>query len=65
MTKKSIYEYAVLYHCEECGTRMIVEPAYTLAASEAEVKIAASRNIEDEDALNNLDRVEVIVRPFR
>ena len=65
MTKKTMYEYVVLYHCEECGTRIVVEPTYTLAISEAEVKLVAGRDIEDEDAINNLDRVEVIVRPFR
>ena len=56
--------YAVLYHCEDCGTRLIVEPDYILASSQDEVKLMAGRDIEDEDALANMDRVEVVVRPF-
>lgn len=64
MKKKSLYMYAVLYHCEDCGTKIIVEPNFTLATSNDEVKMVATREIEEFDALNNLDRVEVIVRPF-
>ena len=56
--------YAVLYHCEDCGTRLIVEPDYILASSQDEVKLMAGRDIEDEDALANMDRVEVVVCPF-
>lgn len=62
MKKKSLYEYAILFHSEE-ETELIVEPTYYLGTNEEEVKLYAARDIADEYA-EKMDRVEVIVRPF-
>jgi len=63
MTKKKLFEYAVLFHHKDDGTQLIVEPTYTLALNQDEVKLHAARDIEDTHA-EQMDRVEVIVRPF-
>ncbi len=69
MRRFNLFQYAIVLQPKfkdgevvEEG-KIIVEPKYTFAESEREVTIVASREIPDE-YMDQLDRVEVAVRPF-
>jgi hypothetical protein len=67
--RKALYEMAILLHPTEkeakegASTVILVQPQYFLAQNQGEATILASRKIPDA-LLNDLDRVEVAVRPF-
>lgn len=67
--KKSLYQYAVLYHKKtdtekfSVESSLIIEPKYCLAASEKEVLFKVTREIP-EDYIGNPDDVEIIIRNF-
>jgi hypothetical protein len=73
MAKGKLYTYAVLYHPKvvkdaagneiQAKSRILVLPTSTIATTEAEIQIIASRSIPTE-FLDNLEQVEVVVRPL-
>ncbi len=70
MSKKRLFQYAVLFHKvtkdkdgKITDTHMVIEPKYMLAASEKEVLFKVTREIPEE-YIANPDDVEIIVRNF-
>ena len=72
--KSKLYEYAIIHHPRPKKTKegedsspvrsvLVKNPTTTLATDDKEVAILAARQIP-EDLLNELDRVEIVVRPF-
>lgn len=68
--KLKLFEYVMLLHPltnkegkADNKTTILKDVTRVLAADEKQVGILAARNIP-EDQIENLDRVEVIVRPF-
>lgn len=68
-----LFEYAILYHPKamrdtngnesQGPDTLLVKPTFMLAKSDKEVAMRAARDIP-EAHLDELDRVEVLVRPF-
>lgn len=64
MAKKNLYEYVVLLReKKDEGDVIVAGPEKVLATSEEVVRNIAIRAVPDEHA-ENLERVEVQVRPF-
>jgi hypothetical protein len=70
MKKSKLFQYAILWHPTEkqvkddsAKSKILTELTIVLAADDKEVAILAARKITDE-YLDQLDQVEVIVRPF-
>lgn len=66
--KLRLFEYAVLLHPEtkkeeKNKTILVKQPAWLLAKDEKQVGMLAAREVP-EKYLDQLDRVEIIVRPF-
>ena len=72
--KKKLFQYAVLWHPKEDNktaggttvtesSKILVEPTTVLASDEKSVGILAAKKIPDEYN-EQLDQVEVLVRPF-
>lgn len=73
MSKKGLFEYAVLFHgkttkvMQEQGiepeSKMLVDVTRVFARAPNEVAIIAAKKIPDE-FLDKLDQVEIVIRPF-
>lgn len=73
MKKGTLYEYALLFHPKpmkdangnetQAKTLLLKAPTWIVAYTPEEVSILASRSIP-EDYLDQLDQVEILVRPF-
>lgn len=69
-----LYEYAILRHVkptkaeEERGkkptTTILLNPTYVLAADEHKALLIAARNIPTEYSGEQLDEIELLIRPF-
>ena len=69
---KKLFQYAVVFHKYETSengskvykdSELIIEPKYTMAESEKEVKFKATREIDEEYA-KAPDNVEILIRNF-
>jgi hypothetical protein len=73
MAKGKLYTYAVLYHPKvvkdaagneiQEKSSILVSPTSTIATTDAEIQITASRSIPTE-YLDKLEQVEIVVRPL-
>lgn len=68
MSKKKLFEYAVILHTTDdkgkvTNSKVIIQPTTILAKSESDVAFTVTREIPDEHA-KNPDNVEIIIRNF-
>lgn len=70
MSKKRLFEYAVLHHTtttvdseKEVETKILVEPTVKLAKDEKSLGMIIARQLP-EDLLDDLDNVEILIKPF-
>lgn len=66
MSKKRLFEYAVLHHQkveEETETCLLIKPTIELAKDERSLGMMIARKLP-ENLLDDLDNVEIIIRPF-
>lgn len=71
MSKAKLFEYAILVHTDtkdakktgSARTKLLSEVNHIVATDEKQAAILAAREIP-EQYLNNLDNVEVLIRPF-
>lgn len=69
MAKQKLFEYAVLWHPnpkqEEEGKKstILVAPTHVLASSDKSVSMSAAAKIPENYA-DELDQIEIVVRPF-
>lgn len=71
--KMKLFEYAVIHHPAptedeqkrgaQPKSELLVEPEYVLAFDEKEASVLAARAIPDSH-VDQLDRVEIVLRPF-
>lgn len=66
MSKKRLFEYAVLHHQKvekETETCLLIKPTVELAKDEKSLGMMIARKLP-ETLLDDLDNVEIIIRPF-
>lgn len=66
MSRKSLYEYAVLHHKEtedNIETELLIKPTIELAKDERSLGMMIARKLP-ESLLDDLDNIEIIIRPF-
>ena len=68
MSKKSLFEYAVLKHTKDekgeiTGTEMIISPTTILGKSEQDIVFKVTREIPEKHA-EDPDNVEILIRNF-